>query len=149
MDEAARLLAEMDWAYADADLAACAELARRIAVVGRTRNDFLNYSQLVEGVTFRLANVANGKPFEIREWTNLDRAIIGSFLGRIAADTYQRGGFLASALVIGKETNGPGEGFYGLAEDVGLLRSSSETARLQFWIDQVERARAWYAAHAG
>ena len=147
MDEAARLFAEIEWTYADRDSAVCAELARRIAAVGRTAKDFITYSQLVEGVTFRLANVASGEPFEIREWTCLDRAIIGSFLGKIAAESYQRGQFLASALVIGVESNGPGEGFYTLAEEVELLRSSSETSRLRFWLEQVRLARAWYAAH--
>jgi hypothetical protein len=147
MDEAARLLAEMEWAYADGDPAACAELSRRIAAVGRTAKDFLTYSQLVDGVTFRLPNVASGEPFEIREWTSLDRAIIGSFLGKIAADSYQQGRFFASALVIGVGSNGPGDGFYTLAEEVGLLRSSSETARLRFWFEQVQLARTWYASH--
>ena len=148
MDEVARHLAEMEWVYADGDPTACAELARRIATVGRTATDFLTYSQLVDGVTFRLPNVARGEPFEIREWTNLDRAIIGSFLGKIAADSYQQGRFLASALVIGVESNGPGDGFYGLAEDVGLLRSPSETTRLQFWFAQIRLARAWYTTHS-
>jgi hypothetical protein len=149
MDEAARLLAEMEWGYADGDPNACAELARRVAAAGRTAQDFLTYSQLVSGVTFRLHNVADGEPFEIREWTALDRAIIGSLLGKVAADSYQQGRFLASALVIGIESNGPGEGFYTLAEEVGLLRSSNETARLRFWLEQVQLARAWYAAHSG
>lgn len=149
MDEAARLLAELVWVYADGDPAACAELAGRVAAVGRTAKDFVTYSQLVDGVTFRLANVAGGEPFEIREWTSLNRAIIGSFLGKIAADSYQHGRFLASALVIGVESNGPGDGFYTLAEEVGLLRSPSETARLQFWFEQVQRAREWYAAQPG
>lgn len=147
MDEAARLLAETEWVYADGDPAACAELARRITVVGRTAKDFLTYSQLVDGVTFRLPNVADGEAFEIREWTSLDRAVIGSFLGKVAADSYRQGRFLASGLVIGVGSNGPGDGFYTLAEEVGLLRSSGETARLRFWFDQVRLARAWYAAH--
>jgi hypothetical protein len=38
-----------------------------VAAVGRTPKDFVTYSRRVEGVTFRLANVANGEPFEIRE----------------------------------------------------------------------------------
>lgn len=149
MDEAARLLAEMDWVYADGDPAACAELIRRIVAVGRTARDFLTYSQLVDGVTFRLPNVANGEPFAIREWTSLDRAVIGSFLGKIAANSFQQGRFLASALVYGMGSNGPGEGFYSLAEDVGLLRSSDETTRLRYWFEQARLARAWYASHPG
>ena len=149
MDEVARLLAAMDWVYADGDPAACAELTLRITAVGRTAKDFLTYSQLVDGVTFRLQNVAGGEPFDIREWTSLDRAIIGSFLGKIAAGSYQQGRFLASALVIGVSSNGPGDGFYTLAEEAGLLGSSGETARLRFWFEQVQLARAWYAAQAG
>ncbi len=148
MDEAARLLAAIEWTYADGDPVACAELARRIAVAGRTLDKFLNYTELVEGVTFRLPNVADGHSFEIHEWTDLNRALIGDFLGRIAADSYQQGRFLASALVIGKESSRPGEGFYGLAEDVGLLRSSNETLRLTFWFEHARLARAWYAANA-
>jgi hypothetical protein len=147
MDEAARLLAAMRWTYVDSDPAAYAVLARRVAAVGRTPNDFLTYSQLVDGVTFRLASVAGGEPFEIREWTNLERSIIGSFLGCISAESYQQGQFLASALVIGVQSNGPGEGFYTLAEEAGLLRSTSDMARLRFWFEQVQLARAWYAAH--
>jgi hypothetical protein len=147
MDEAAKRLAEIEWAYADGDPAAYAELARRVAAVGRTEKNFLTYSELVDGVAFRLANVAGGEPFEIREWTGLDRAIVGDFLGRIAAESYQRGRFLASSLVYGMANNDPGEGFYGLATDVGLLRSSSDTARLEFWFTQVRLARAWYKSH--
>jgi hypothetical protein len=118
MDEAGRLLAQMEFTYADADPAACAELARRIAVAGRTEEDFLYYSDLVDGVIFNLPNVASGRPYQIREWNDLDRAIIGSFLGRIAADSYQLGQFLANALVIGKEANQPGDGFFTLARVV-------------------------------
>ena len=102
---------------------------------------------LVAGVTFRLPNVNGGKPFEIREWTELERAIIGNFLGRIAAESYQAGGFLSSALVIGMDSNGPGGGFYSLAEEAGLLASSDETARLKFWIEHIGMARIWYATH--
>jgi hypothetical protein len=147
-DEVQRRLEELDWAYADGDPAALAELARRIAAVGRTPEGFLTYSQLVHDVTFRLPNVAGGEPFEIHEWTGLDRAIIGIFLGRIAAESYRRGRFFASALVIGTTNNGPGEGLYTLAEQVGLLLpSSGENARLRFWFEQIQRARAWYASH--
>lgn len=147
MDEIAEAFAAMEWVYADRDPAACAELACRIAAAGSTPDEFLTYSELVAGVTFQLDNVRNGEPFEITEWNNLERAIIGSFLGKIAADSYCLGRFLASALVYGISGNDPGEGFYSLAEEVGLLGNSSETARLTFWFNQVRLARAWYAAH--
>lgn len=147
MNDAATRLMNMNWVYADGDTKARKEIARRIAAVGRTPNDFITYSKLVSNITFKLANVNNGKPFEIVEWTDLDRAIIGNFLGRVAADSYCDGGFLSSSLVIGVDANGPGEGFYSLAEEAGLLSSSDETARLKFWIEQIALARAWYAKH--
>lgn len=147
MDKAAKRLAAMQWVYGDGDKKALTELERRIAAVGRTVNDFVNYSQLVSGVTFKLPNVNGGKSFEICEWTNLDRAIIGNFLGRISADSYQEGRFLSSALVIGVDSNGPGEGFFSLAEEAGLLTSKDETMRLTFWIENIRQARAWYASH--
>lgn len=147
MDKSTEILAGMKWIYADGDPAACAELSRRIAAIGRTEKDMLTYSRLVDGVTFRLPNVGGGEPFEFNEWSNLERAIIGDFLGKVAADSYQQGRFLASALVIGVNSNGPGEGFYALAKEAGLLRSSSETARLQFWLEHVKLAREWYGSH--
>ena len=147
MDEVLTRLEAIEWVYGDHDPVALAELSRRIAAVGRTRQDFLNYSELVDGIAFRLSNVTAGEPYEIREWTNLDRNIIGSFLGRIVLDSHRRGRFFASALVIGKASNSPGEGFWGLAEDVGLLRSNSEAARLRLWVEHVELARAWHRAN--
>lgn len=147
MIDAGTRLASMSWVYADGDAKARQEIVRRIATVGKTKDDFITYSTLVSGITFKLGNVNNGKPFEITDWTDLDRAIIGSFLGRVAADSYREGGFLSSALVIGVDANGPGEGFYSLAEEAGLLNSSDETSRLQFWIEQIALARGWFAKH--
>ena len=146
MDQVERRLNSMKWAYDDN--VARAGLARRIAAVGRAPDDFLTYTQLVEGVTFCMANVNRGRPFEIRQWNNLERSIIGSLLGQISAESYRAGRFFASALVIGAGTNGPGEGFYELAEQTGLMALTSEYARLKFWLDHVDCARRWYRAHA-
>ena len=147
MDEVLARLEACEWTYGDRDPVALAELSRRIAAIGRTSQDFLKYSELVDGVTFRLSNVANGAPFEIREWNSLDRAIIGSFLGRIVLDSYRRGRFFASALVIGVESNSPGEGFWTLASQVGLLNSNNTDARDRLWFRQVDLARAWHRAN--
>lgn len=146
--KAAKKLAEINWTYADHDSAACAELTRRISGIGRTKGDFLTYSQLVEEVTFCLPNVDTGEPFQITEWNSLERAIIGDFLGKIAAISYLQGGFLASSLVIGVESNSPGGGLYTLARDVGLLRSRSKDHELQFWMEQTRLARAWYISNS-
>ena len=145
MDEILDRLSEMEWVYGDGDPVALAELRNRIDAIGPNPNGFLKYTDFVDGVTFRLANVNNGEPFEIREWTNLERAIIGSFLGRITADSYRQGRFFASALVIRSEGTGPGDGFYSLAHDVGAIRSRNED--LEFWLRHVNLARQWYAAN--
>lgn len=145
MNRALQRLTALEWHYAGGDPKALAELARRITDVGRTPKDFISYSQLVADVTFKLPNVHGGKPFEIHDWTNLDRAIIGEFLGRLSVDSYREGEFFASALVIGSDSNGPGAGFYSLAKQAGLLTSSDEMTRLEFWLDHVRRARQWYA----
>ncbi len=149
MDPILRRLDAIQWTYSDGDPNALAELARRISAVGRTRDDFIVYTDLVNGVTFQLPNVNDGRPFEIEEWTDLNRAIIGCFLGNIAAQTYREGRFFASALVIGVVANQPGEGFWSLAQQVGLLRANSEDARLQLWFEHVRIARQWYASRPG
>jgi len=147
MDPILRYLDAIHWVYSDGDPTTRAELARRIAEIGHTTDQFIVYSELVDGVTFQLPNVNDGHPFQIEEWTDLNRAIIGCFLGNIAAMSYRQGRFFASALVIGFVANQPGEGFWSLARDVGLLRSNSEDARLRLWFEHVRIARAWYAQH--
>jgi hypothetical protein len=145
MDPILRHLNAIQWTYGDGDPVALAELARRIHTVGRTKEDFIVYTDLANGITFQLPNVKDGRPFEIEEWTDLNRAIIGSFLGNIAAQTYRQGGFFASALVIGVVANQPGEGFWSLAQEVGMLQSNTEDARLRLWFEHVRLARHWYA----
>ena len=68
-------------------------------------------------------------------------------LARIDVDSYREGGFFASALVIGFVQNQPSEAFFGYARQVGLLRANGEAARMEFWMDQMRRARAWFSTH--
>jgi hypothetical protein len=149
MTESARnRLAAMKFTFDD-DVRATREVALRIARAA-ARERTITYSELVEGVTFRLPNVKGGLPFqlgELGEWTDLDRAILGSVLGRISADSYLEAGFLASAVAVSKTTNEPSEGFKSLVRDAGLLKATSGSAFLLFWSDQLSRAYAWYAAH--
>lgn len=145
----AERLAAMRFTY-DGDATANHEIERRIAQRAAKRRT-IPYSELVDGVTFRLPNVAGGSPFqlgELGEWTDLDRAILGSVLGRISADSYLRAGFLASAVAVSKSTDEPSEGFKALVRDAGLLRSTKGDAFMLFWSDQLNKAYDWYAAHA-
>jgi hypothetical protein len=141
-------LAAMRFAY-DGDAKANHEIERRIAQHAAKRRT-ISYSALVDGVTFRLPNVAGGWPFqlgELGEWTDLDRAILGSVLGRISADSYLRSGFLASAVAVSKSTDEPSAGFKALVRDAGLLRNTKRDAFMLFWSDQLNKAYDWYAVH--
>ena len=136
------------WGYADGDPSALATLGERIAATGKERQ-LIHYSDLVRGVTVRLPNVENGTPFElgVPDWRDLDRSILGSFLGRLCVDSYRRGAFLASALVTSKGTDEPSEGFWTLVDELGMLRSRAADKRLLFWIDEVRKAHNWYQAN--
>lgn len=143
-----KLLAK-SWPYADADPAAVVEIGRRVAAVGRKRA-LVHYSTLVRGLELRMPNVDAGTPFElgVPDWIDLHRTILGEFLGRLSLESYQRGAFLATALVTAKGTQEPGEGFWSFVEELGLFTSTSPNRRLTFWSRQVQLAHAWYADNA-
>ena len=144
----AEKLTRMNWSYGDGDPQALLELKRRIAATARARRT-IPYSELVKGVTFRLPNVAEGAPFQLGElgvWTELDRSILGSFLGRISADSYLEGRFLASAVAVSMSTNEPSEGFRNLVRDIGLMPKGRD-AFVLFWSEQLTKAYDWYASH--
>src|SRR5450759_1428516 len=104
-------LAAMKFAY-DGDARDNREIERRLARRAAKRGT-IQYSDLVAGITFHLPNVAGGSPFqlgELGEWTDLDRAILGSVLGRISSDSYANAGFLLSAVAVSKATQEPSEG---------------------------------------
>jgi hypothetical protein len=146
-DNLRRLLAK-PWPYSEADPAALAEIGHRVARVGR-RRELIHYSKLTSGLELRMAGVGDGVPFElgVPEWSDLDRAILGDLLGRLSLDSYQRGTFLASALVTSKGTQEPGEGFWSFAAELGVCTSTSATRRLMFWSEQVRLAHVWYTAN--
>lgn len=90
----AETLASTIWRYADADPNAKAELARRISDAGR-KLQLITYSDLTRGVTFTLPTVNGGQPFQIdvTDWLDLDRAMLGDFLGAISARATRKPGF--------------------------------------------------------
>ncbi|SRR6266568_2068751 len=148
MDELAAELSRIEWHYADGDPTAKAELARRISAAGR-RLQLITYSDLVRGITFRLPNVHNGAPFQIEtdDWTGLDRAILGDFLGAISSDSYREAGFLATAIVVNKAEYKPSDQFFKWMGDLGVLPDMREDTVLAFWADQVNKAHNWYRNH--
>ena len=97
MDEIAERMRSVEWSYADNDPLSLSALRDRIASVGRDLK-LITYSTLVSDLEFRLPNIQHGAPYRIRvdDWSGLDRAIVGEFLGRISTDTYIEAGFMAS-----------------------------------------------------
>lgn len=137
-----------NWTYAANDACALAELEERIAQAGR-REGTLTYSELVKGVEFRLPNILSGKPFEIdvHNWTSLDRAVIGEFLGWISTCSYTNHGFMASALAVSSQTQMPSDLFYNWMYEIGALKSNNEISQMAFWTEQLNKAYTYYKHH--
>lgn len=148
MDSVLERFRDIKWSYAPRDLTAAAELRHRIAERGR-KGALIRYSDLVAGVTFRLPNVASGAPFQIDvgDWTDLDRALLGDYLGYLSLETYEQHGFMASALVVSKADDTPSDGFWSLMKLLGLVSSPRSDKATFFWLDQVRRAHEWYVEH--
>jgi hypothetical protein len=132
------------WHYAFGDDRAFAVLRQRIADVGR-KQQLISYSDLVAGVEFRLPNVSE-QPLvvDVHEWRDIDRAIVGEFLGRASLESYRDHGFMASALAVSKDTKAPSELFFSWMLNVGAIRDRSEDAKLKFWSEQVRLVYAHY-----
>jgi hypothetical protein len=147
MDSIQKCFDDMHWKYGPEDVQALAALERRIAAAARARS-LITYSDLVEGIHFNLQNVRSS-PFtiDVRDWHELDRAIIGDFLGYISARSYSRAGFFASALVVLKDFGTPGDGFYRLLQELGLISDVQSPRGLALWVEHVKRAHAWFATH--
>lgn len=146
-DPVAHRLAEFPWPYASQDPRALAEIANRVAATGRAQ-DLITYSDLVKGMDFNLPSVNHGAPLRlgVPEWTDLHRAIIGDFLGRLCVDTYRDGRFMGSALVVASETRQPSEGYRELMRQLGLLRGRSDAEFLAHWIPETQKAYDWYSS---
>ena len=120
----------------------------RISHAGK-RHDLVTYSQLVEGLTFHLPTVNEGVRFQIdtSNWRDLDRAILGEFLGHISADTFRAAGFFATALVVTQEDRVPSEQFFKWMRSLGMIRHRGRDAEIEFWIGEVKKAHDWYSMH--
>ncbi|MCA1562043.1 MAG: hypothetical protein LC753_12475 [Acidobacteria bacterium] len=146
MDRVAQRLADYTWPYADQDPAALSEIAKRVARVGSIEG-LVTYTELVSGIDFRLPTVNAGQPLRlgVPEWTDLHRAVIGDFLGRLCVDTYTLGQFMGSALVVASDTRQPSEGYREFMRQLGLLRGRRDAEFLAHWIPETRKAYDWYA----
>jgi hypothetical protein len=149
MDKILERFRAIRWHYAPRDEAARAELGRRIADAGR-RGGLVTYSDLVRGITFNLPNLLEPKrQIDTGDWQDLDRAIVGDFLGYLSMESYERAGFFSSALVVSKQDGTPGEGFYNLLKELGLIASSKTDKAMFLWSDHVDKAHKWYSKAPG
>lgn len=75
-----------------------------------------------------------------------ERAAMGHLLGLIVERNYPRTKLMISALVLYLDENDAGSGFYGLAQQLGLLRpGANKDEKLDFWQDQVKKLQTFYA----
>jgi hypothetical protein len=149
VDRVRQRLAQFTWPYADQDSPALAEIAKRVASTGRVEG-LITYSDLVSGIDFHIATVNRGAAVRlgVPEWTDLHRAIIGDFLGRLCVDTYAAGQFMGSALVVASDTRQPSEGYRELMRTLGVLRGKNEAEFLAHWIPETRKAYEWYMRRA-
>jgi hypothetical protein len=148
MDQTLARLRAIKWRYADKDPMARAEMAGKLAHAAK-RESLLTYSELVSNIQFHLPNLKEGvRTIDPSEWEDIDRAIVGDFLGYLSLESFERGAFLVSALVIGKEDRLPGAGFFELMKDAGLIASSKSDKAMRLWSDHVQRAFDWYRTHS-
>lgn len=149
MDQILERFGAIKWHYAPRDEGARSELENRIAAVGR-RGGLITYSDLVRGVTFSLPNLREAKHLiDTGDWQDLDRAILGDFLGYLSMESYERAGFFSSALVVSKQDGTPGEGFYNLLKELGLIAKSKTDKAMFLWADHVAKAHTWYSKPDG
>lgn len=67
-------------------------------------------------------------------------SVVGEVLGNIVQNEAQFGRPMVSAVAVSQTNNRPGKGFYGLAEENGLIApDASEEDKRAFWQAELER----------
>lgn len=147
MDEIAKKMADVSWVYADRDPNALSILEERICQTGK-RLQLITYSDLVKGVEFHLPNIRGGAAYQISiyDWSGLDRAILGEFLGYISMRSYNEARFMASALVVSRSEYKPSDLFFEWMKTLKVLPNTNKDTILAFWAEQVNKAHNWYSA---
>lgn len=147
-----KIVAEFDaitWHFLPENEETILELEDRLlkAAAGR-RAKPLVYSDWVREVQFLVPSLFRGEPFtmETENWQAQYTHVIGDTLGWINARSYKAHGILLSSMAINKDSNQPGDRFFGLAHDVGLFDGKTEGDRIRFWSEQMELVREFVAA---
>jgi len=146
MDPVLQRFRDLEWTYATGDSKALHILEDRIAAAGR-RRALITYSEVVCGVTFNLPNMQEPRTIDVYDWQDIDRAVVGSFLGYISMRSYEHARMFSSSLVVSKMDGSPGEGFYNLLKDLGLIPNIRSGKALDLWAEHVAKAHTWFAKH--
>ncbi len=72
-----------------------------------------------------------------------DRKHISRILGDISTTEHKGGRPLLSAVVILRERNIPGKGFFSLAQELGLYHGGND---VQYWTQELQRVYDWHGA---
>lgn len=144
MDLIQKRFDDISWKYATGDSRALKELEDRIAAAGR-RRALLTYSDLARGVTFNLPNLQRPRVIDVSDWQEIDRAIVGDFLGYISKRSYEKAKLFSSSLVVSKMDGSPGEGFYSLLKQLGLIANARSAKALDLWAEHVAKSHSWFA----
>lgn len=144
----AAALQNTEWQYAEHDPAAAHKMERRIAEYA-SQPGFIVYSDLVEGINFHLPQINGGKGFCINtsDWRGIDRRIVGDFLGYISMLSYLHAGFVAGALVVGKESVQPSAVFFEWMHEKKILPNLNDETVIPFWSDHFKAGQRWYRQH--
>ncbi len=140
-------LEKVEWPYAlNDENGVLQEFQDRICRTARLGSSLISYSNLVAGVTFKFSNVNDGHPFviDVHDWHGLHRRIVGDCLGYLSYISYRDYDFMASALVAGLAENRPSEIFFEWMNDLGAIPDLSEESITSFWVNEVNKAIAWY-----
>jgi hypothetical protein len=139
-------LRQMTFTYADRAPEAVKAMRARLVAVARA-GDWITYSELTQGLSLTIPGVYGGYPFILGAdgWSELERAILGSLLGRISADSYAEAGVFLSSVAISKNSEEPSAGFRDLARESGALRSSRPDDFKMFWARELAAAHEYYS----
>jgi len=86
-------------------------------------------------------------PLANLDMSNVDhREEMGKILGIISTYEHQQGRPMLSAIVVHREDNMPGKGFFQLAETLGLLKARQD--KIGFWCKEVARVHNSWGSEA-
>lgn len=112
---------------------------RSILIDCAKRKGFIYYSDLV-------AKIKEKMPTNLHERDNR----LFNLLGEISREEHkadsQQPRPMLSAVVIGKNDNLPGRGFFTLAGELGKYHGTNEVDRQHFWNEEVARVHDWWHA---